>query len=53
MPGQFHLSVDYIAKEAQKAHELGIPAVLLFAFRRKKMRWRQERLPKTALSNKP
>jgi porphobilinogen synthase len=30
MPGQFQLSVDYIAKEAQKAHELNIPAVLLF-----------------------
>jgi porphobilinogen synthase len=30
MPGQFQLSVDNIAKEAQKARELGIPAVLLF-----------------------
>jgi porphobilinogen synthase len=36
MPGQFHLSVDYIAKEAQKAHELGIPAVLLFGIPAKK-----------------
>jgi porphobilinogen synthase len=30
MPGQYQLSVDNIAKEAQKARDLGIPAVLLF-----------------------
>ena len=36
MPGQFQLSVDNIAKEAQKAHELGIPAVLLFGIPEKK-----------------
>ena len=36
MPGQFQLSVDYITKEAQKAHELGIPAVLLFGIPAKK-----------------
>ena len=30
MPGQFQLSVDYLAKEAREAFELGIPAVLLF-----------------------
>jgi porphobilinogen synthase len=36
MPGQFQLSVDYIVKEAQKAHELGIPAVLLFGIPAKK-----------------
>ena len=36
MPGQFQLSVDYVAKEAQKAHELGIPAVLLFGIPAKK-----------------
>jgi porphobilinogen synthase len=36
MPGQFQLSVDYIAKEAQKAHEMGIPAVLLFGIPVKK-----------------
>ena len=30
MPGQFQLSVDYIAKEAREAFDLGIPAVLLF-----------------------
>jgi porphobilinogen synthase len=36
MPGQFQLSVDYIAKEAQKAHDLRIPAVLLFGIPAKK-----------------
>jgi porphobilinogen synthase len=36
MPGQFQLSIDYIAKEAQKAYELGIPAVLLFGIPAKK-----------------
>jgi porphobilinogen synthase len=36
MPGQFQLSVDYIAKEAQKAREMGIPAVLLFGIPAKK-----------------
>jgi porphobilinogen synthase len=30
MPGCFHMSVSDIVKEAQKAHKLGIPAVLLF-----------------------
>jgi porphobilinogen synthase len=36
MPGQFQLSVDYIAKEARTAFELGIPAVLLFGIPAKK-----------------
>jgi porphobilinogen synthase len=36
MPGQFQLSVDYIAKEAQKVRDLGIPAVLLFGIPAKK-----------------
>jgi porphobilinogen synthase len=36
MPGQFQMSVDYIAKEAQKARDLGIPAVLLFGIPAKK-----------------
>jgi porphobilinogen synthase len=36
MLGQFQLSVDYIAKEAQKARDLGIPAVLLFGIPAKK-----------------
>ena len=36
MPGQFQLSVDYIAKEAREAHELGVPAVLLFGIPSKK-----------------
>ncbi len=30
MPGQFQLSCDYIVKEAQKAYDAGIPAVILF-----------------------
>ena len=36
MPGQFQLSVDYIAKEARQAYELGIPAMLLFGIPAKK-----------------
>ena len=36
MPGQFQLSVDYIAKEAREAFELGVPAVLLFGIPAKK-----------------
>ena len=36
MPGQFQLSVDHIVKEAQKARDLGIPAVLLFGIPAKK-----------------
>jgi porphobilinogen synthase len=36
MPGQFQLSVDYIAREAQKAYQMGIPAVLLFGIPAKK-----------------
>ena len=30
MPGQFQMSVDYIAKEAREAYAMGIPALLLF-----------------------
>lgn len=30
MPGHFQLSCDHIAKEAQKAHDAGIPAIILF-----------------------
>lgn len=36
MPGQFQLSVDNIVKETKKAHDLGIPAVLLFGIPAKK-----------------
>jgi len=36
MPGQFQMSVDYIAKEAREAYELGIPALLLFGIPSKK-----------------
>jgi porphobilinogen synthase len=30
MPGVFQLSVDELVKEAERSHELGVPAVLLF-----------------------
>ena len=36
MPGQFQMSVDYIAKEAREAYEMGIPAILLFGIPSKK-----------------
>ena len=36
MPGVFQLSLDELIKEAQKAHEAGVPAVLLFGIPDKK-----------------
>ena len=36
MPGVFQLSVDELVLEAQRAHELGVPAVLLFGIPEKK-----------------
>jgi porphobilinogen synthase len=36
MPGVFNLSVDEAVKEAQKAHSLGVPAVILFGLPDKK-----------------
>ena len=30
MPGQYHLSIDQLAREAAELRELGVPAVLLF-----------------------
>ena len=36
LPGHFHLSVDYLAKSAQDAWDLGIPAVILFGLPEKK-----------------
>lgn len=30
MPGVFQLSVDYLVKAAQEAHQLGVPAIILF-----------------------
>ncbi len=36
MPGQFHLSCDQIVKQAQKASDAGIPAVILFGLPDKK-----------------
>ena len=36
MPGHFQMSVDNIVKEAEKARDLGIPAILLFGIPDKK-----------------
>ena len=36
MPGCFQMSVDNIVKEAQKAYNLGIPAIILFGIPRHK-----------------
>jgi porphobilinogen synthase len=36
LPGQFHLSVDQLAREAESVAQLGIPAVMLFGLPEKK-----------------
>jgi len=36
MPGTYHLSIDYLIKEAQEISHRGIPAVILFGIPRKK-----------------
>jgi len=36
MPGVFNLSVDEVVKEAQQAHSLGVPAIILFGLPEKK-----------------
>ena len=36
MPGHYQLSIDNLVKTASKAHELGIPAVMLFGIPEKK-----------------
>jgi porphobilinogen synthase len=36
MPGQFQLSIDHLVKTSKKAHELGIPAVMIFGIPDKK-----------------
>jgi porphobilinogen synthase len=36
LPGQYHLSVDQVAREAESAAKLGIPSVLLFGLPEKK-----------------
>src|SRR5881275_719793 len=36
MPGVFNLSVDEAVREAQDAHSLGVPAVILFGLPEKK-----------------
>lgn len=52
MPGQFQMSVDYIAKEAREAFDLGIPAILLFAFPPKRMSREAAPLPRKALCSR-
>lgn len=36
MPGHFQLSIDHLVKTCKKAHELGIPAIMLFGIPDKK-----------------
>jgi porphobilinogen synthase len=36
MPGVFQLSVDELVKEAERAHKLGVPAILLFGIPERK-----------------
>ena len=36
LPGQYHFSVDTVGEHAQKIHDLGIPAILLFGIPDKK-----------------
>jgi porphobilinogen synthase len=36
MPGHFQLSIDHLVKISKKAHELGIPAIMLFGIPDKK-----------------
>ena len=36
LPGQYHLSVDQVAREAEEVAKLGIPSVLLFGLPEKK-----------------
>jgi porphobilinogen synthase len=36
MPGHFHLSIDNFLKTAQQAHDLGIPAIIIFGIPDKK-----------------
>ena len=36
MPGHFNLSIDHFLKTAQEAHDLGIPAIILFGIPEKK-----------------
>jgi porphobilinogen synthase len=36
MPGHFQLSIDHLVKTSKKAHELGIPAIMLFGIPDKK-----------------
>ena len=39
LPGQYHLSVDELVREAEAIAKLGIPSVMLFGLPEKKDRW--------------
>jgi porphobilinogen synthase len=54
LPGQYHLSVDQLAREAEEIMKLGIPAVLLFGIPEKKdtvgsEAWHQEGIVQRAI----
>jgi len=49
MPGNFHLSVDELVKEAEGAYNQGIPAVLLFGLPKKKDREGSESFKKAGI----
>ena len=49
MPGVFRLTVDQLEKEAKDCLKLGVNSVILFGFRRKKMRLVPVPMPKMAL----
>ena len=53
MPGVFQLSPDELLREASRAHELGVPAVLLFGIPDPKMPRPPAPTPLTASSNTP
>jgi len=38
MPGIYQQSIEHIVEEAQEVYDLGIPAVILFASRRRRTR---------------
>jgi porphobilinogen synthase len=39
MPGNYRWSVDLLVDECRAAYDLGIPAVILFASRKRRTRW--------------
>ena len=54
MPGVFNLSVDQVLKEAEEAHSLGVPAIILFGLPESKDEqasgaWRDDGIVQTAV----